>query len=79
MKYSTQICTHLLRRERCAQGADGLGVLRRFLFQLQELGGLNQGLQSLEGSALLQVLATQPLLKLADVKPGGMQQREESS
>lgn len=61
---------HLLRGERRAQGANGLGVFRRFLFELQQLRRLDQGLQSLCRSALLQVLPVQPFLQLADVKPG---------
>jgi hypothetical protein len=56
--------------EGVAHGADGLGVLVRLLLDLQQLGGLDDGLQRGRRLALLQVVGPQPLLHLADVVPG---------
>lgn len=59
----------LLNRESGAERADGFGVLRSLLLDLQKLGGLNEGLQGGGCTALLQVSSPQPLLHLADVVP----------
>lgn len=56
-------------RECGAERADGFGVLRRLLLDLQQLGGLDEGLQGGGRAALLQVPAPQPLLHLTDVVP----------
>lgn len=69
---------HLLGSEGGAQGADGLRVFRALLFQLQELGCLDQGLQGPDGPAWVQVLPSQPLLQLADVKPAPNTNKEET-
>ena len=61
--------SHLLDRQRCTEGADGLGVLGRLLLDLQQLGRLDERLQRGHRSALLQVPPPQPLLHLTDVVP----------
>ena len=59
----------LLRGEGGAQRADGLGVLRRLLLDLQQLSGLDDGLQGGCSFTLVQVVPSQPLLHLTGVVP----------
>ena len=60
---------YLLHGERGAQGADRLGILGRLLLDLQQLGGLDNGLYVNHRPALVKVLPPQPLLHLTDVVP----------
>lgn len=59
----------LLGGEGAAERADGLGVLRGLLLDLQQLSGLDDGLQSGCSFALVQVVCSQPLLHLTGVVP----------
>lgn len=62
---------YLLWGQHGAQAADGPCVLLCRLLHLQQLCSLDQRLQHLTGTALLQPLRPQPLLHLADVVPMG--------
>jgi len=57
----------LLRAEGGAQRADGLGVLARLLLDLQQLSGLDDGVQGGCSFTLEQVVPPQPLLHLTGV------------
>lgn len=60
---------YLSSGEGLAHGADGLGVLVSLLLHLQQLGGLDQRLQSLLGAASHQTFVSEPLLQLAHIVP----------
>lgn len=60
---------NLLCGEGSAEGTDSLSILGGFLLDLQQLGSLDDGLQSGCGFTVVQVISSEPLLHLTCVVP----------